>query len=154
MKIKSSPRLKSFDYYGGYAYFLTICTYHKKIYFDKDDIVEFVLKILKEEADKLKFELFAYCFMPDHIHLLLLGSENSSLKDFMRIFKQKSSFYFKKKYGEKLWHLSYYDRILRKEDSLRDVAIYIFNNPVRKGLVENFKDYKFLGSFVFNVDEV
>ena len=60
-------------------------------------------------------------------------------------------FYFKKKYEEKLWHLSYYDRILRKEESLRDVAIYIFNNPVRKELVENFIDYKFLGSFVFDV---
>ncbi len=154
MKIKSSPRLKSFDYYGAYAYFLTVCTYHKKMYFEKSSIVELMLKVLKGEADKFKFEIFVYCFMPDHLHLLLLGSEDSSLKNFMRVFKQRSSFYFKKRYGEKLWHLSYYDRILRKEKSLRDVALYIFNNPARKGLGENFMDYKFLGSFAFDINEI
>jgi len=38
-----------------------------------------------------------------------------------------------------------------KEENTKDVAYYIFNNPVRKGLVQYFKDYPFHGSFVFGM---
>ena len=92
----------------------------------------------------------SYCFMPDHLHLLLSGDKTSSLKDFMRAFKQKSSFHFKKTSGKALWQRSYYDHILRKEEDIREIALYIFRNPIRKGLVSRIRDYPFLGSDVFD----
>ena len=50
-----------------------------------------------------------------------------------------------------LWQINYYEHVLRKAEDTKGVAYYIFNNPVRKGLVEDFKDYAFLGSFEFDV---
>ncbi len=46
---------------------------------------------------------------------------------------------------EKLWQKSFYDHVIRKEEDLNSIAGYIFNNPVRKELVENYEDYPFLG---------
>ena len=52
---------------------------------------------------------------------------------------------FKKATGKRLWQKSFYDHVVRKEENLNSVAEYIFNNPVRKGMVENYDDYPFLG---------
>jgi len=154
MKKKASPRLKDFDYKGPFAYFLTICTYKKKDYFKNEDVVELVLDHLLEIAQANNYKIYSYCFMPDHLHLLLTGESESSLNDFMQLFKQKTEFYFRERFGDRLWHLSYYDHIFRKEESLKDVALYIFNNPVRKGLVNDFRQYSHLGSLVFDINEI
>ena len=92
--------------------------------------------------------------MADHLHLLITGKSESSLKDFMQLFKQKTEFYFRRRFNDRLWHLSYYDHILRKEESLKDVALYIFNNPVRKGLVNDFRQYSHLGSLIFDINDI
>jgi REP element-mobilizing transposase RayT len=92
--------------------------------------------------------------MPDHLHILIQGKEGSSLGEFMRIFKQKSEYYFRKEADGFLWQRSYYDHVLRKEESIEEVAKYILENPVRKGLVNNFVDYPFSGSMVFDIKEL
>jgi len=147
---KPSPRLKAFDYEGNYCYFVTCCTHQGNLYFKDKTVVAPVLDTLKEVAQKEAFTIMSYCFMPDHLHLLLSGDKTSSLKDFMRAFKQKSSFHFKKTSGKALWQRSYYDHILRKEEDIREIALYIFRNPIRKGLVSRIRDYPFLGSDVFD----
>ena len=71
----------------------------------------------------------------------------------MKMFKQESSFAFKKRYKNSLWQRSYYDRVLRKEETLKEVAWYIMNNPVRKGLVDDYRSYAFLGSLLIDIKE-
>lgn len=92
--------------------------------------------------------------MPDHLHLLLVGGDNSSLQDFVKIFKQESGFYFKQNYNVSLWQPSYYDHVLRKEESVGEIIHYILENPVRKGIVNDFRGYPFLGSMVFDINEL
>ncbi len=153
-KYPKRTRLKEFSYSGSFAYFVIICTYQKNIYFTNEKIVKIVLSILQLVASRFKFTIYAYCFMPDHLHLLSVGTdENSSLKDFIKAFKQKSGFYFKQRYNASLWQVSYYDHVLRREESLNDVARYIFENLVRKNLVEDFRKYPFLGSSIYPIDE-
>ena len=90
--------------------------------------------------------------MPDHLHLLLEGDNvNSDLKKFISSYKQLSSFYYKANKGKQLWQTNYYDHVLRREEDNIKVAYYIFNNPVRKRLVDDFKQYKFIGSFEFDI---
>jgi hypothetical protein len=47
----------------------------------------------------------------------------------------------------KLWQPSYYDHVLRREENLLETVKYIFNNPVRKKIVEHYKEYQLSGSF-------
>jgi len=142
------PRLKSFDYIGIYAYFITILTKDHAIYFKEEEVVKGVIDILNETARLERFKILTYCFMPDHLHLLISGADdNSDLKKFISLFKQKSGYWYKKNYCTNLWHISYYDHVLRKEENMENVALYILENPLRKGLVSDFKEYPFSWSF-------
>lgn len=146
-------RVKYFDYTGLFAYFITICTFEKQVYFDNTEIVSILLNILKQEVGRFNFSVYAYCFMPDHLHLLLVGDEESNLVKFIKTFKQKSGHYFKRRLEKPLWQKSYYDHVIRKRESINDIAVYIFNNPVRKKLVDDFRRYPYLGSFAMDVND-
>jgi putative transposase len=143
------PRLKDFDYIGTYAYFVTILTKDRGTYLKEVEVVDSLIGILVEKARSERFSVLAYCFMPDHLHLLVSGEDDkSNLKKFISLFKQKSGYWFKKNYNKNLWHISYYDHILREEESIEDVALYILENPVRRGLVSDPKEYPFSRLFL------
>jgi len=92
------------------------------------------------------FVIHVYCFMPDHLHLLLQGqARESELKKCIPYFKQLSGYRFKQKYDKNLWQPSYYDHVLRKDEDLHAVAQYILLNPVRAGLVDDYRDYPYSG---------
>ena len=108
--------------------------------------------ILSELSERKYFLIWAYCFMPDHLHLLIEGnSENSDMREFIGQFKQASAYFFKRRNGERLWQENYYEHVLRKEEDTKIIAKYLLENPVRKGFVPNFQEYPYLGSLVFDV---
>ncbi|MGR3173831.1 MAG: REP-associated tyrosine transposase [Candidatus Scalindua sp.] len=138
-------RLQHFDYEGSYVYFLTICCYDNMNYFTNKNIVFTVLDSLNRISSEMSFTIIVYCFMPDHLHILTSGNEKTNLIKFIKTFKQITGYNFKKADGRNLWQKSFHDHVVRKEESLNTIAEYIFNNPVRKGLVNNYEDYPFLG---------
>jgi REP-associated tyrosine transposase len=94
--------------------------------------------------------VLAYCFMPHHVHLLVVGlPESSRLESLIKGLKQITGFAFKQEHGAPLWHRSYHDRmlrrVLRKDEDLYTAAAYIWGNPVRAGLVERAEDYPYSG---------
>jgi REP element-mobilizing transposase RayT len=85
--------------------------------------------------------------MPDHVHLLVEGTtESSDLRRFVKLAKQRSGAQYALRHRCALWQEGYHDRVLRAEDDTRVMARYILANPVRAGLVEHPKDYAFSGS--------
>jgi REP element-mobilizing transposase RayT len=89
--------------------------------------------------------------MPDHCHFLWQGTEEqSNLRQAVKHFKQSTGFYFQKRTGRRLWQKNYFDHILRKEEKIMTVCQYIFENPVRAGLVGDYRDYPYSGSMVFD----
>jgi putative transposase len=146
-------RVKFFEYLGCHSYFITVCTKNKSRYFADNSIVTDVLSELKIEADKSNFSVYAYCFMPDHLHLLLIGGEGTNLRIFLKAFKQKTGYYFKRKNNKELWQRSYYDHVLRKREDINSVAGYIFENPLRKKMTDDIRKYAYSGSFVFDINE-
>lgn len=152
---KKRIRLKGFDYKGAFRYFNTICTYNKQSVFRSGSLVEWLIDILQEKSNPFEVKVWAYCFMPDHVHLLIEGKNvNSDMKKFISSYKQSTGFWYKKRTGLPPWQINYYEHIVRRKENTDDVARYIFNNPVRRGLVEDFKKYDFLGSFEFDVDQL
>src|SRR3990172_11933150 len=69
---RSSPRMTSFDYTGAFAYTLTLNTANAIRAFDEPEFVEQCLRVLAEAGQLQGFEIRAYCFMPDHVHLLVI----------------------------------------------------------------------------------
>ncbi len=145
---KKRIRLKNFNYIGNYRYFVTITVFNKQHLFVEKNIIDCIKIELKKLSSEKNFKVWAYCFMPDHLHFLIEGiSEKSDFKKFITKFKQLTGFRYKQKYKKNLWQINYYEHILRKEEDTKEVVYYIFNNPVRKGLVNNYLLYPFIGSF-------
>jgi len=143
-------RLQSFSYHGYYRYFITIRSHGFKHHFVNDEVVGKLIDILKATAMQEDFAVWAYCFMPDHLHLLIEGkSGNVDMKTFVSSFKQKTAYWFKSIYGVQLWETNYYEHVLRNDEATTAVARYIIQNPVRKVIVEDYSQYPYSGSFEF-----
>ena len=155
MLTQRPERLKSFDYIGPHAYFLTFCTDGRHRAFDHADRVEVVsTQILRAATDEC-FALVAYCYMPDHAHLLVTGSQqNSDCRSFIKRSKQLSGFHYKKAFGRPLWQRYAYERVLRGEEPLLGVARYILENPVRARIVQSVRDHPFTGSTLYSVEQI
>jgi putative transposase len=145
MAFRKSPRLADFEYHGTHAYSVTLVTTLRRPLFTERSNSAEGERFLGIAAGKYGFKVMAYCFMPDHLHLLVAGDEWSSLPDFMRHFKQLSGYHYKQRTGQRLWQTSYWDHVLRFEEALEDVARYIWGNPVRAGIVTDHRDYEASG---------
>ncbi len=130
------------------AYSITTTVKDGRPVFRQSEIVALCLEKLREAAARIGFEVLAYCFMPDHLHLLVQGREGADLVTFMRLFKQLSGYAYRRLTGDPqvLWQTSYYDHVLRREEDVHALARYIWANPVQAGLVENARDYPYSGS--------
>ncbi|MBE0570067.1 MAG: transposase [Ignavibacteriaceae bacterium] len=147
-------RLAEHIYTGLIIVSFTLCIKGRKELFRNLDVFKMFESILKEQLIKYNCEAYIYMFMPDHVHLLLGGKdENSDIKKCLDSFKQKSGFWLYKNFPEYNWQKDYYDHILRNTEDLTLQIKYILNNPVRAGLVGNWKEYKMQGSTVFNIEE-
>src|SRR5262245_10650547 len=136
-------------------YSLTLCAFEHQQRFTVHAIVDPARSQLLQLADNFRFAISAYCFMPDHVHVLAIGEElDSDLEAFVARMKQKSGFDFKKGHRVSLWQDGYYDRILRNDEQTIVVARYILDNPVRAGLVRDFRDYPFSGSNRYTMEEL
>ena len=148
-------RLPSFSYRGLYRYSLTFCTDHRRRTFVNSDVVELVESQILRAASEKSFAVIAYCFMPDHLHLLAEGkTDDADARRFIGLAKQYSGYYYKKEFNDGLWQRYGFERVLRSDEGTRDVVRYILQNPVRAGLVTKAEDYPFLGSGVYSVIEL
>ncbi len=141
-------RLPMPTYAGSHGYFLTVNSLGRREVFDPA-LTRFCIDKLRAAATRRQVQILAYCFMPNHLHLLALTPDEAFLPDFVRDFKQATGFEFKKRTKRQLWQKSYHDHVLRTEESIWDVALYIAVNPVRAGLVNEARDWPWTGSFVW-----
>ncbi len=148
---RKNPRLASENYFGRHTYFITIVCNHRMRYLAPAREAHRVLTTLSQCTANSSFQLHAYCIMPDHLHILIEGThDTSNLREFVRLFKQLTAFQFRKFQDRQLWEMSYYDHILRSSDTIESVAAYIWGNPVRKQLCTHPNDFPFSGSQTIN----
>jgi putative transposase len=144
-------RLRNVPYVGYQRYFLTACTAQKRPAFETDDVSDACILQLRQSAERYLFAVVAYCFMPDHVHLLTYGTSiQSDLPAFVTHFKKLTGFAYSRRFGRRLWQPGYYDRILRDDESTEATARYIFENPIRAGLARQIGEYPFAGSDLYD----
>ena len=140
-------RLPQNSYLGRQIYFVTICSEHRRSVFTHSGLVALLLDVLQTKCSVHSFNVYAFCFMPDHIHLVLLGvSDHSDLIALLRDFKGTSAARARVQGFVVLWQKGFYDHVLRSGEALDAVAWYIFNNPVRAGLTKEMGEWPYSGS--------
>ena len=167
---RRSLRLRGFDYRTPRPYHLTWGTVHRKAALNNRELVVSLIESLEAEANDAGILVYAYCFMPEHVHLLLSpegmfpegmppeGVPSERGKDvvqFVQAYKSKTTRLFWRMGNRgKLWQHGFYDHIVRQEENIKQVARYILDNPVRRGLVDGFLEYPFSGSLTFKKEDL
>lgn len=144
-------RLPQPFYTGRNWYFVTLCTRDREPRLADPALVTSLLDCLLVKCRAFAMDVYAYCFMPDHLHLEIAAlGENSNLAKMTKQFKGAGGALARGVGVRRLWEKGYYDHILRPDDSADAVAWYIFANPVRKGLVADPRDWPHSGSWMFD----
>jgi putative transposase len=146
--VRRNIRLTRSVYQQGHCFFITIGTHERHAWFDGQPAFnQQIVDVLTQTTKERTTQLYAWCLMPDHAHLLV---QDPDVVEFVRLFKGRSTSPARRyKSGRRLWQRSFYDHGLRREESVETVAKYIFENPVRAGLVENPAEYPWSGSSVW-----
>ena len=154
--ITNNPgRLEGFSYVGLCRYSLTFCTNGRRRLFTEHIVVDLIVKQLSRTASEQQFGVIAYCFMPDHLHLLIEGlSDDSDCKRFIKGFKQYSGYYYAQHRKDTLWQRYGFEHVLRDEEVTLRVARYILANPVRAGLAATIEEYPFVGSLAHSLKDL
>ena len=120
---------------------ITICTYNNIPLLK--GFGGLIFQEIMKGSLRQKSDLMAVCVMPDHIHLLLAPISENIVDLIGRWKSYTSHLIWNEGYTGMVWQRSFYDHALRKDEDLLKVAEYIVYNPVRKGLVEDWRDYPF-----------
>ena len=83
--------------------------------------------------------------MPDHVHVVFLLGEKQTLSGVVSSFGKFTAKKLNEFLGRKgrIWQQGFYDHCLRDVESYLRHLRYIYNNPVRKGYVQNPEDWPF-----------
>jgi putative transposase len=119
------------------------------LFIEEDDYL-FMLANVKDVAGKRGLAVYAFCLMPNHIHLLL-RPEVDNLNDAMRDLCARYASRFNKKYERKghLFGSPYRQAVCLDEGYLLAASLYIHNNPVKAGLAASATAYRWSSAALY-----
>ncbi len=131
----------------GNIVFITIRAYVHQSPFVSPSLNQMIVDTLAEEAERQHCWVYTYCLMPDHLHFLVSSRvEGVSTLKFTDQYKGKTTNRsWKLGWQGKLWQPRYYDHVIRTEESLRNIANYIWDNPMRKRLIPSDGEWPWRG---------
>jgi putative transposase len=142
---------------------LTFSCYRRLPLLSRERTCEWFRLALEEARAKFGFELWAYVFMPDHVHLLVNpGDAAQQMSRFLQAIKEpvaRQAIAYLKVHspqwltrltvqeGQRVRHRFWqpgggYDRNITSSEALRAMVEYIHANPVRRGLVARAEDWQ------------
>ncbi len=123
-----------------------------------------ILKNWQHFSGKL-YDLIEWVIMPNHVHLIIKEYKESDINVIIDKWKSYSSkqiiklsesitnnvdFYIYKKESlnnliksKKIWQRNYWDHYIRSDEELYNTIDYIYQNPVKAGLVKKAEDWSF-----------
>jgi len=142
---------------------LTFSCYLTRPFLSKERTCQYLVDAINASRAKHDFDLWAYVFMPDHVHLVIHPRQDQySIAQILRSIKQPVSRraieYLRRGNPAGLRLLATgqqdepyrfwqkgggYDRNITKVETLIDAMRYIHNNPVRKGLTATADEWRY-----------
>jgi putative transposase len=154
---RRSVRLPAFDYRAAGAYFVTICTHHRRLLFEDKrlGLVASQQWVMSREL-RPGVELDAFVVMPNHVHGIvwlppshagLVGAQSfAPLRESAPRIQPRSLGSFVRGYkaavtreinavrgtpGAPVWQRNYYEHVIRNDADFDRVRRYIEENPLR-----------------------
>jgi REP element-mobilizing transposase RayT len=133
---------------------VTICTADAIPVFGDRARAQLANDVLREQHERVRYDLYAYVIMPEHVHWVLApGRSGLSIGEIVGRWK---SFMLTRMMGKgrrrTIWQRDFDDRVLRLDEregtGLARAVAYVMENPVRRGLVKDWREYPYGGCFV------
>jgi REP element-mobilizing transposase RayT len=113
------------------------------IFNDEEDYQKF-LEILKNCKIISEFELYAYCLMNNHIHILIKVNKES-LSQIVKRIGVRYVYWYNWKYYRRghLFQDRYKSEAVEDDRYFLSVLRYIHQNPLKAGIVKNISEYEY-----------
>ncbi len=162
-----SEKYKPLDPSG--VYFITITLVEWVKLFDKNQYAEIIVGSIKYCQQNKGLELYGYCIMPSHVHMIARAINNNlpaiirDIKKFtsvqltrklendgdheghLQLFAKAASI-IKRNEKYKVWQDGYHPEQIVTNKFFYQKLNYIHNNPLNDGLVNNPTDYLYCSS--------
>jgi putative transposase len=126
------------------------------VFFEDDDRKVYLETLLKY-SQKCRFEIWSYCLMSNHVHILAVPKRGESLSRGIGGTNLVYTQYINRKYRRsgRLWQNRFFSTIIDEESYLWAVVRYIERNPVRAKLVDRAEDYHWSSSraHIFGIED-
>jgi len=126
------------------CYMVTAGTYDKLQVFHDKPRLDLLHGALMEIANEFKWQLHAWAVFSNHYHFIATSPKRAdSLTKFIGKYHMTSAKALNKMNGtpgKKVWH-QYWDSLIDFENSYWPRLHYVFENPVKHGLVRESRDY-------------
>jgi len=113
----------------------------QNIFFDEQDRYKF-MDIIKETKEKYNYDIYSYCLMDNHVHLVIYDKEYK-LSKIMQSIQISYAIYFNIKY-DRVGHLfqdRFFSSKVEDREYLKIVCRYIHQNPQKAGIAKT-EEYK------------
>lgn len=113
------------------------------VFLNKRDYLK-LLEIIIKIKEKKQFELYAYCLMSNHVHLVIKEKELRDISDIMKRIIGEYTQWFNYKYERTggLMENRYRSQNVETDEYFMHLVRYVHQNPVKAGLVSNIADYQ------------
>ncbi len=111
--------------------------------FEEENDYEQFIKILKDVKKEKAFEIYTYCLMSNHVHLLIHENEIGDISNIMQRLLTRYAGWYNKKYlrSGTLFGDRYKSEPVEKDSYLLSLVRYIHQNPKKARLVTKLEDY-------------
>ncbi len=126
----------------GYYHIVTRGIERRKLFHCPQDFKAF-RGIIRENLKNFKIDILNYCFMSNHIHLLIQVQISSDLAKFMKSILQVYANRFRRKYKSVgyVYQNRYKSKLIDSGAYLLECSRYIERNPLRAKLVTDLSNY-------------
>ena len=123
---------------------------NKKKIFHRAKDYDFYLGLLKEYCEKLNVQIYHYCLMSNHAHLILKTQDLGSLSKFGHFTHRRYAYYYCKTYhwSEQVFRRNFMSTAISDDGYLMECGRYVERNPVDAKLVGNPADHPY-SSYLF-----
>src|SRR3989338_3874695 len=102
-------------------------------------------KAIRDYQKRFSFDIFHYCLMPNHTHILVTVAVGNELPRIMQGINQSYAKHYKRSYKliGNLFQGRYGSIFIDSDEYLMECGRYIERNPLRANLVADLSDYYF-----------
>jgi putative transposase len=138
--------------YPGLVYHVVNRGNDRQVIFAESEDYRHYLNTIQRYKKKYRFQLFAYCLMTNHVHLLIKTSESGSISRIMQSITVAHTRRYNFKYRRcgHVWQGRFHSPIVSEDSHMLTVMRYIEQNPLRARMVRGVADYPW-SSYSLNV---